>query len=171
MEKGNIIAYEKGSQARSSTGNPLNKGKSHRKEPESNTDGPSTIQPMQDSPIIAEKSIKNNSITDQANPEQSSQAKPKENTNNRKADEKNKSLGKVAQERIFNNHKPELPHIEFMGRLRKVITNEQFLQLNNDILRGMYINKQEYCNADHHTLQEAKDRLNALLTSIMMGDV
>ena len=73
MEKGNIIAYEKGGQTRNSTGNPLNEGKSHRKEPESNTDGPSTIQPMQDSPMLAEKSIKHNSITDQVNPEQSSQ--------------------------------------------------------------------------------------------------
>ena len=35
----------------------------------------------------------------------------------------------------------------------------------------MDINKQEYCNADHHTLQKSKDRLHALLTSIMMGDV
>ena len=35
----------------------------------------------------------------------------------------------------------------------------------------MDINKQEYCNADHHTLQEAKDKLHAILTSIMMGDV
>ena len=32
-------------------------------------------------------------------------------------------------------------------------------------------NKQEYCNTDHHTLQQAKDRLHALLTSTMMGDV
>ena len=75
----------------------------------------------------------------------------------------------MAWERIF--HESEMPHTEFMGHLRKVITSEQFQQLNNDILRGMDINKQEYCNADHHTLQEAKDRLHALLTSIMMGDV
>ena len=32
-------------------------------------------------------------------------------------------------------------------------------------------NKQEYCNTDHHTLQQAKDRLHALLTRIMMGDI
>ena len=32
-------------------------------------------------------------------------------------------------------------------------------------------NKQEYCNTDHHTLQQAKDRLHALLTSTMMGNV
>ena len=74
-------------------------------------------------------------------------------------------------EQIFNNHKSELPHTEFMDCLKKVITSEQFQQLNDDILRGMDINKQEYCNADHHTFQEAKDRLHALLTSIMMGNV
>ena len=58
-----------------------------------------------------------------------------------------------------------------MDRLKKVITSEQFQQLNDDILRGMDISKQEYCNTDHHTLQEAKDQLHALLTDIMMDDV
>ena len=99
MEKGNIIAYEKGGQARNSTGNPLNKGKSHRKEPESNTDGPSTIKPMQDNPTIAEQNIKSNSITDQvdtSHPEQFIQANQKESTSNRGAEQKSKSLGEVA---------------------------------------------------------------------------
>ena len=35
----------------------------------------------------------------------------------------------------------------------------------------MDTDKQEYCNTDHRTLQEAKDRLHALLTNIMMGDI
>ena len=96
---------------------------------------------MQDSPMLAERSIKHNFIADQASPEQSSQTKPKENTSDRKADEKNNSLGKVAWECIF--HESELPHTEFMGCLRKVITSEQFQQLNNDILKGLDINKQE----------------------------
>ena len=84
-------------------------------------------------------------------------------------DEKSNSLGELAWEKIF--HESKLPHTEFMDHLKKVITREQFQQLNNDILRGMYINKQEYCNTDHHTLQNAKDRLHALLTSTMIGDV
>ena len=54
-----------------------------------------------------------------------------------------------------------------MDHLKKVITSDQFQQLNDDILRGMDINKQEYCNADNHTLQEAKDRLHALLTTVL----
>ena len=58
-----------------------------------------------------------------------------------------------------------------MDCLKKVITSEQFQQLNNDILRGMDTEKQEYCNTDHHTLQEAKDQLHALLTNIMMGNI
>ena len=58
-----------------------------------------------------------------------------------------------------------------MGRLKKVITREQFQQLNNNIMKEMGNNKQEYCNTSHHTLQQAKDRLHALLTRIMMGDV
>ena len=64
MEKSNIIAYEKESQDMNSTGNQLIKGKSLRKESESNMDGPSTIQPIQDSLMLAEKSIKHDSITE-----------------------------------------------------------------------------------------------------------
>ena len=41
-KKGNIITYEKGGRAENSTGNSLDTGKSQRKEPGSNTDGPST---------------------------------------------------------------------------------------------------------------------------------
>ena len=58
-----------------------------------------------------------------------------------------------------------------MAGLKKVITREQFQQLNNNIMKEMGNNKQEYCNTSHHTLQQAKDRLHALLTRIMMGDV
>merc|ERR1711895_31579 len=107
--------------------------------------------------MLAEESIKHNLSTEKTKPEQFIQTEPKDNNRDRKADEKNNSLGEVAWERIF--HESELPHTEFMGCLRKVITSEQFQQLNNDILRGMDNNKQEYSNADHHTLKEAKDRL------------
>ena len=58
-----------------------------------------------------------------------------------------------------------------MGRLKKVITREQFQQLNNNIIKETDNNKQEYCNTNHHTLQQAKDKLHALLTRTMMGDV
>ena len=122
MEKGNIIAYEKEGQDMNSTSNQLIKGKSHRKESERNTDGPSTIQPIQDSLLLAEKSIKHNSITEHDNPEQSSQTKPKENTGNKKADEKNNSLGEVAWEQVL--HESKLPHTEFMDHLKKIITSE-----------------------------------------------
>ena len=73
---------------------------------------------MQDSPMLAERSIKHNFIADQAIPEQSSQTKPKENISNRKADEKSNSLGEVAWEKIF--HESELPHTEFMGCLKRL---------------------------------------------------
>ena len=35
----------------------------------------------------------------------------------------------------------------------------------------MNISKKEFCNTDHHTLQEVKDQLHALLTDIMMNDI
>ena len=96
MEKGNIITYEKGSQSKSSTDSPSIKRKSHRKESENSTDSSSTVQPMQESPMLAEESIKHNFSTDKTKPEQFIQTEPKENTSDRKADEKNNSLGEVA---------------------------------------------------------------------------
>ena len=67
--KGNIIAYEKGGRAGTFTDNSLDKGKSQRKEPENNIDGPSTTyvtaQPMQDNPTVAKQHIKSNSNPDQ----------------------------------------------------------------------------------------------------------
>ena len=76
-------------------------------------------------------------------------------------------LGEVAWEQMLNDNKSELPNTKFMGGLK---TCEQFQQLNDDILRGMNISRKEFCNTDHHTLQEAKDQLHALLTDIMMDD-
>ena len=57
-----------------------------------------------------------------------------------------------------------------MGCLKKAITCEQFQQINDDILRGMNVIKEEFCNKDYHTLQEAKNQLHALLTNVMMDD-
>ena len=95
----------------------MNKGKSQRKEPGNNTDGPSTTylkaQPMQDKLTVAEQNIKSNSNPDQvdaSHPEQSLQANQKESTSNRRAEKISKSLGEVAWEQIFNNHKSELPY-------------------------------------------------------------
>ena len=130
---------------------------------------------MQSNPATAEWSVKSNLNTDQFNishPEQSSQASLKEGTINDSSEGKSKSLGEVAWEQIFNNYKPELPYTEFIDCLKKVITYEQFQQLNNDIIRGMESNRQEYCKTNHHTLQGAKkNRLHSLLTYIMMRDV
>ena len=126
MEKGNIITYEKGSQAKNARNSPSIKRNSHRKESESSTDSSVTIQSFPESPMLPEKSIGNKSSPNKTNPDESIPTKPKESTSNRDMDEKSSSLGKVAWERIFNESK--LPHTDFMGRLKKVITKEQFQQ-------------------------------------------
>ena len=169
MEKGNIITYEKGSQAKNSRSSPSIRRDSHRKESESSTDSSITVQSLPESPMLPRKSIMCEFSTNETNPDEFIHTKPKENTSNRDIDEKSNSLGKVAWERIFNEL--ELPYTDFMGQSKKVITREQFQQLNNNIINEMGNNKQEYCNTDHHTLQQAKDRLHALLTSTMMGNV
>ena len=141
-EIGNIIMHDKVNRDRKPTGNSFNKENSQRKEPRNDINRPGTTdatdQSMQSNSATAEWSVKSNLSTNQFNishPEQSSQASLKEGTINDSAEEKSKSLGEVACEQLFNNYKPELPYTEFMGSLKKVITYEQFQQLNNDILR------------------------------------
>ena len=57
-----------------------------------------------------------------------------------------------------------------MGHLKKEITCEQFQQINDDVLRGMNVIKEKFCNKDYHTLHEAKNQLHALLTNVMMDN-
>ena len=71
---------------------------------------------------------------------------------------------------MFNNNNPELPNTNFMGCLKQAITHKQFQQIIDDMLRGMSIVKEGFCRRDHHTLQEAKNQLHALLTDVMMDD-
>ena len=74
--------------------------------------------------MLAEKSIRHKFSANKTNPKPFIQTKPEKNTSDRNTDEKSSSLGEVAWERIF--HESELPHTEFVGRLKKVITREQF---------------------------------------------
>ena len=113
MEKGNIITYEKGSQAKNARKSPSIQRNSHRKESESSTDSSVTIQSFPESPMLPEKSIGNKSSPNKTNPDESIPTKPKESTSNRDMDEKSSSLGKVVWERIFNESK--LPHTDFIG--------------------------------------------------------
>ena len=131
-------------------------------------------QPMQYNMTVTGQRTRSNSNPDHdktSHPEHLIQANQVEDTNNRGARQKDKTLGEVAWEQMLNDNKPELPNTNFMGHLKKAITCEQFQQLNDDILRGMNISRKEFCNTDNHTLQEAKDQLHALLTDIMMDDV
>ena len=83
---------------------------------------------------------------------------------------KNKLLGEIAWEQMFDGDNLELPATNFMDCLKQAITHEQFQQITNDMIRGMDIMKEGFCARDHYTLQEAKDQLHSLLTDIMMDD-
>ena len=133
MEKGNIITYEKGSQAKNARNSPSIKRNSHRKESESSTDSSVTIQSLPESPMLPEKRIRNKSCPNKTKPDESIPTKPKESTSNRDINEKGSTLGNVAFERILNESK--LPHTDFMGPLKKLITKEQFQQFNNNIMK------------------------------------
>ena len=84
------------------------------------------------------------------------QANRTKDIKDRRAKQKSKTLGEVAWEQMFNSNNPKLPNTNFMCRLKQAITLEQFQQINDDMLRGMNIVKEGFCNRDHHTLQEAK---------------
>ena len=117
MEKGNIITYEKGGQAKNARNSPSIKRNSHRKELESSTDSSVTIQSLPESPMLPGKSIGNKSSPKKTNHDEAIPTKPKKNISNRDMDEKSSSLGNVAWERIFNESK--LPHTDFMGQLKR----------------------------------------------------
>ena len=71
---------------------------------------------------------------------------------------------------MFDSDNLESPATNFMNRLKQAITHEQFQQITNNMLRGMNIVKQRFCERDHYTLQEAQNQLHALLIDIMMDD-
>ena len=78
--------------------------------------------------------------------------------------------GIVAWNDMFKGDNLKLPATNFMDHLKQAITHEQFQQITNDMIRGMDIMKEGFCERDHYTLQEAKDQLHSLLTDIMMDD-
>ena len=83
---------------------------------------------------------------------------------------KNKSLGEIAWEQMFNGENMELPATSFMDRLKQAITHEQFQQITNDTIRGIDLIKEGFRVKDYYTLQEAIDQLHSLLTDIMLDE-
>ena len=79
-----------------------------------------------------------------------------------KGKRKNKSLGKIAWEQVFEGDNIELPATSFMDWLKQAITHEQLQQISNDMIRGMDIMKEGFCIKDHYTLQGAKDQFYSL---------
>ena len=71
---------------------------------------------------------------------------------------------------MFDSNNLESPDTNFMNHLKQAITHEQFQQIKNDMLRGMDIVKEGFCERDHYTIQEARNQLHILLTDIMMDD-
>ena len=71
---------------------------------------------------------------------------------------------------MFGSNNLKLPYTIFMDCLKQAINPEQFQQIKNDMLRGMDIVKEGFCERDHYTLQEARNQLHILLTDIMMDD-
>ena len=66
------------------------------------------------------------------------------------------SLGAVAWDDMFENDDLKLPDTNFMNRMRKAITCEQFQQIANDMLKKMSDKKEDFCKGNYYTLQEAK---------------
>ena len=65
---------------------------------------------------------------------------------------------------MFEGDNIKLPAASFMDCLKQAITHKQFQQITNDMIRGMDIMKEGFCERDHYTLKGAKDQLQYLLT-------
>ena len=57
-----------------------------------------------------------------------------------------------------------------MSRLKKLIPRDQFKTITDDMINTLKEEKEEFCQADYHTLQEAKKQLYALLTDIITDE-
>lgn len=66
------------------------------------------------------------------------------------------SLEAGAWDDMFDSDDLELPDTNFMNRLKKAETHEQFQQITNDMLKTMSDEKDNFYNGNHYTLQEAK---------------
>ena len=80
------------------------------------------------------------------------------------------SLGALAWNDMFDNDDLKLPDASFMNHLRQAIPRDQFQQIADDMLRTLEDEKEEFCKGSYYTLQDAKKRLNALLTKVMMDE-
>ena len=57
-----------------------------------------------------------------------------------------------------------------MSHLKKSIPHDQFKAITNDMINTLKEEKEEFCQEDYHTLQEAKQQLYVLLTDIIMDE-
>ena len=69
---------------------------------------------------------------------------------------------------MFEDEKVEIRDTNFMNRLKQVVTQKQFQQTTNDIVKTSNNSKEDFCKRNYYSLQDAKARLNALITEIMM---
>ena len=71
---------------------------------------------------------------------------------------------------MFDSDDLKLPDTSFMNCLKQAVTHEQFQQITNDMLKTMSDKKEDFCEGNYYTLQEAKNWLSALLTEVMMDE-
>ena len=71
---------------------------------------------------------------------------------------------------MFRKEEFELPDTSFMSHLKRVIPHDQFKQLTDDIINTLNDEKEGFCQAIYYTLQDAKMKLYALLTEILMDE-
>ena len=126
-ETGDIITHEKGARVRTPIKNSINEEDTQRKALGTSINRPdithATDQSKQNNPAKEECSIIKNSNMHKfyiLNLDQSSPASPEEGTINDTSVRKNYALGEVAWMHLFNSYKPELPHTEFMDRLKRL---------------------------------------------------
>ena len=71
---------------------------------------------------------------------------------------------------IFENEELKLPDTSFMSHLKKSIPRDQFKTITDDMINTLKEEKEEFCQVDYHTLQEAKKQLYSLLTDIITDE-
>ena len=77
------------------------------------------------------------------------------------------SLGIVTWKDMFENDNLNLPNTSIMSQVRQLIPHEQCQQMSNEIITIMQKKKEDFYKGTNHTLQDAKDQLNSILTKVI----
>ena len=90
--------------------------------------------------------------------------KPDDKKKNTQRDQTLTSLGSVVWNQTFSKNSIALPTTKFMERLKQALKEEDYHHINQEILKRLENNKDEFCTKNYDTLTNVINKLYYILT-------